>query len=402
LLAEYADEARAYQVGARALAAGRRRRAARRTAPIAVLLAVAVVGLITVRPALIRSDAVGTPPLPSPTNLTGFPAAIVPRPDAPVLPTNRAVGPGVHVYSTYDAALGRSVGFLVVADGEHYRLDDEALSSPGSSFVLSRDGRWLMAVAPDRQPVTATLWDLTAAKPAAHRLTGEPGITPDGRWLILGRLDPDDPGEIQLVDLRRGIDSRPTTIDLSGYPGRQVASVLPNGDLVLASIAPSTTMDLSIVDHRTVTETRRIRVDLAPHLTPAEVRGEAEVDVHNALAGSQGNLLFTEDGLLYYQTTVEYVAADGGNPRYFTKDVLVIDLATQRVRERLVLPAPRPSSGEPDVSETWRLMDVRPEGLLLEHSTTQRTLSWELFKPETRELFLVTDLTALPGKLPSS
>ena len=56
-------------------------------------------------------------------------------------------------------------------------------------------------------------------------------------------------------------------------------------------------------------------------------------------------------------------------------------------------PVPTPDGGR----ESWRVVRLLPEGLLLVHQTTRKVLAWELFRPDTGELFLVTDLTRLPG-----
>jgi hypothetical protein len=392
LLTEYAVEARPYAVGARALASGRRRRAVRRTAPVVAVVLLLVIGAIAAGSRLVRDESVGTPSLPSPTSLSGFPAAIAPRPDAPTRPTDRAVGRGVLVYQAPERLGGRLAWFLVTVDGSHYRLDAAALPTPSSTYQLSADRRWLISVTPDGPPGTTRLWDLTAADRDGHAFTGGPIVSADGRWLALR-----SPGMARIVDLRAGIDRPATPVDLSAFPDMALVDVRPDGDLVLASSAPGTVLDLSIVERSTGVEKRRVRVDLTPHLTPAEQRGQAQIDELNALAGAPKPLIFAADGLVYFQTTGQYSTPDG-RERYLDKDVLVIDLVAGRVRQRLALPEPVLRTGEPDQTERWVLVDVRPEGLILQHRTTQRALAWELFRPATGQRYLLTDLTGLPGK----
>jgi len=176
--------------------------------------------------------------------------------------------------------------------------------------------------------------------------------------------------------------------------------VLANGDLVLAPAAAGTALEFSIVDPATGQERRHVRVDLAGSLSPAELAGKAFVDELLALDGAPERVSFTADGLALYQTTVRYGTGAIGddNTRYLQKDVLVIDLAAQRVRERWVLPEPKivgPTFA--DYSEDWGLSRVLPEGLLLTHRNVQRVLSLELYRPATGELFLVTDLRSVPS-----
>jgi hypothetical protein len=243
------------------------------------------------------------------------------------------------------------------------------------------------------EPGQARLWDLTAPDPDGHAFTGGALVTPDGRWLIQGTAGP---GSVRVVDLRAGIDSPAVPVDLSDHADKTVVHVRPDGDLVLISAVPGTVLDLSIVDRSTSVEKRRVRIDLAPHLTPEERRGQAQIDELNAVAGASKWLLFAPDGLAYFQTTAQYTT--DRRDRYLTKDVLVVDLAAGRIRQRLVLPEPVIRAGEPDQSEEWRLIDVRPEGLVLLHRTTQGSLAWELYQPATGRRYLLTDLTGMAGK----
>jgi hypothetical protein len=185
--------------------------------------------------------------------------------------------------------------------------------------------------------------------------------------------------------------------EVSALGDRLPSAALANGDLVVMAPGTGTLVELSIVDSQTATEKRRIHVDLASYLSPAERAGKTRMDELFAVGLWPRPLYVADDGLAYYETTEAYGSPDAPT-EYLDKDLLVIDLATEQVRERVVLPGPKRSTADVNQSETWRLLAVRPDGLLLLHSTTQHALAWELYKPETKQLFLVTDLTAVPGK----
>jgi hypothetical protein len=99
--------------------------------------------------------------------------------------------------------------------------------------------------------------------------------------------------------------------------------------------------------------------------------------------------------------TVDDGTATGDPANAVVRRVVVgraLDRLTPRQRAVLVLRFYEVlSEGETDHSESWRLREVLPEGLLLVHSEVQRVLSLELYRPTTGELFLVTDLTKLPS-----
>jgi hypothetical protein len=271
--------------------------------------------------------------------------------------------------------------------------------------MLSPDRHWLATVEDvDREPVMTTLRNLLEPVPAIA-VNGWPLFSPDGRWVALRNHATDSPGTVRIGDLTRPDLARDlTSVDLSAYSGQRLVSVLANGDLVLSPAAGGTALEFSIVDPSTGLERRHVRVDLAGYLSPDELAGKAFVDELLALDGAPEPVSFTVDGLALYQTTVQ--DGPGGleadRTRILRGDVLVIDLGTERVRERWVLPEPRlvPAElgpGTTDHSESWWLKEVLPDGLLLVHAEPQRLLALELYRPATGELFLVTDLTSLPS-----
>jgi hypothetical protein len=392
LLNEVAEDAKPYDVRQRALRAGKRRRRARRVTPGLVALAVVLtgVGLAVLRPS--PAPVPFEPALPPPITLPGYPAAVTPRPDAPRLPNDRAPGRGAIVY--VDRAFGY---FLVTADGAQYSLG-KIPEGDSTTYTLSPDRRWL--VSSDRQSKSQTvLRDLTGT--AYIEFGGfftAVAWSPDGRWLALGLYGAGDPGRVRLIDLHAlVIDPNGLEVDLHGFPQAQVASVLGDGRLVLAKLGAYAFPDLTIVDPHTLAQ-QTVTVDTTGHTSPQERMTLAESAAIGAMIGLPQPMTFTTDGRVLLQLTRSAWAAGEPIAPGATDDVLVIDLERQVVVQRWALPTPKPVAGDPQGGwETWRVLKLLPEGLLISHQMAGRFISVELFRPGTGELFLVTDLTRLPG-----
>jgi hypothetical protein len=391
LLTELAEEAKPYDVRAKALRAGKRRRLARRATPGLVALAVlASVGLIALRPTPAPTEY--QPALPPPIALPGYLAQITPQPDAPWLPTDRALGRGALVY--FDRTQGY---FLVTVDGAQYRLGKPP-EPYASTYTLSPDGRWLVEA--EHQGKSQTwLRDLTSTISIEFdRYFTLVAWSPDGRWMVQGMYGAGDPGRVRLFDLHAPVvDLNGLEVDLHGFPQTQVASVMADGRLVLAQLGTYAFPDLTIVDPHTL-EQHRITVDITGHTSDEERLSLAETAAVNALVGLPQSLTFTTDGRVLLQLTRPESPPGERINRVGSSDVLVINLDRSAVTERWTLPARRPIPNSPHGDwESWRAIRMLPEGLLLAHETTQKLLSWELFQPETGEVFLVTDLTRLPS-----
>lgn len=169
----YADADRAWQDA-------RRRRANRRTAVVAALVAVVLVGGAVGTFRLFDGRQVAEP-------VDRGVRKIVPPDSATSLPVDAAVGVGVMVY---DACLYDCPTFLVAEDGRQYLLGQQVAPSPGN-FTLSPDGTWLGQ--PDEQGYTVRQLDGTAVVRVPLPPGAEAGTrispwawSPDSRTLVVG------------------------------------------------------------------------------------------------------------------------------------------------------------------------------------------------------------------------
>jgi hypothetical protein len=337
-------------------------------------------------------------------SLPGYPAAIVTDPDAPPLPTDRSVGRGRLVYT--NAAAGWYG--LVTESGAQYRLSS---LSDSRSEVLSAGGRWLVSyvgaelarggpASGDGKHIQ--LRDLTGTAVITVPVAGIPWLwwSADDRWLLTTVMavpsppDPSHPPEsATLVDLSKPVPV-PQEIDLSRWPGFAPAAVRHDGTIVLRPVGGDRLGDVALVDPATG-DGRTVSIDLAAAATPDELAAVAYWAGMDGLARQASPLDPLPDGSMLLRLWRSF----GGPPGVGTvqpTDVLVLDLDAGVVRERWRLPTPRPLPDNPRGDwETWGVAAVLPDGLLLTHSSTQRRWAWELYDPDTGDLFLVTDLRGL-------
>jgi hypothetical protein len=434
LLTEYAEQARPYEVREQALRRGRRLRRMRMAVPAALAaLAVVATGLTvaalgspvapqhpsqsvgpstpgpspSVRSALPEPEWPGVPTLPpvvidelERVSVPGYPAAIVTDPDAPPLPTDRGVGRGLLVYT--NAAAGWFG--LVTESGAQYRLS--SLADLGSES-LSPGGRWLLSYrsteyfrnGPEEgyRPAEMQVRDLTGTAVTTIPVGGHPRLwwSADDRWLLAAVMDPPHPPtSATLVDLWR-LTRAPQEVDLRGWPGFAPAAVLGDGTVVLGPLGGERLGDVVLVDPVTG-DGRAISIDLTTAATPDELATATYLANMGRVVGQTGPLYPLPDGSVLLQLERSFGASPDDGGRVANTDLLVLDLEAGVVRERWRLPEPRPIPDSPHGDwEGWGLLAVRPDGLLLTHSTTQRTLAWELYDPQTGALFLVTDLRGL-------
>lgn len=414
LLAEYAEQARPYEVREQALRLGRRRRRVRLAMPAGlVILSLVATGLAlaSLRPRPDPQPAEPPPSVPAPVELRlpdsqvglpGYPAEIVTDSDAPPLPADQPVGRGLTVYTN---PAGPWFG-LVTETGAQYRLDP----LDNTNNVLSPAGRWLASYTSTEivqdgaeqriEPTMMQLRDLTGTAMATLPLDGHPGFwwSTDDRWLLTATLtyrrpNPPEYEYARLIDLSQ---ATPTSqqVDLQPWPGFAPASVRTDGTLVLRSTSPDRLGDLVLVDPASG-DGQAVSIDLSTAAAPDELAAVAAWQGMLMLAGEARPLPMTPDGLALLQLDRAFGGAPLEAPTVPT-DVLVLDLDAGVVRERWELPEPRPIISDlPDQWETWRIEAVLPEGLLLAHWNTQRRVAWELYDPETGALFLVTDLRGL-------
>ncbi|GAA1815884.1 hypothetical protein GCM10009682_40910 [Luedemannella flava] len=396
LLREYAEEARVYEVRDVALSAARRRRVTRRFAVVAAALAVLALGGIVYalpRPVAINQPTVTPTPSPTPEGLN-LPARILPQPQAPELPKT-AVGPAVRLYWYYSKPEERTgyIQYLVAVDGSQYRLGPVG-GEPTHRYELSPDGRWLVGSLGTEPPWgEVILRDLNAG--TSVRISGNDRFwSPDGRYLAIERKKPNEegPGRVAVVDTRH-LDSAPASVDLRSFMGWQLMGVTATGDIALTSVDLDTTLRVMVIDRRTGGRVREASVDLSGMTTADERSRMAAAWI---FAMSSYGVQFDGDGVFYLQLVMNNELLD---PYAEYGDVLVIDLAGRRVRERIALPAPVVQG---DVREDRRLLRVLPQGLLLSRSSTApldtsggRLRAWELFDPATAHLTLVTDMSPL-------
>ena len=399
LLIEYAEQAYVYDVRAAALTAARKRRTGRRLAATAVALAVlAAAGGSYALPGRFATSSPPGTPVPSPTSDTlDLPASIVPQPKAQKLPTGKGVGRGVRVYrfSADPDAISSLNTYLATADGSHYRVD------ASYEYRLSPDGRWLVGSRGNTSWVGDTvLYDLSSGRSvtmAGKMITW----SADSRWLAVDRVKDaersEQPGLVAIIDTHE-LTGPPKYLNLRSLRGYRFMGVTAEGDIALTRNAMNHAVRILVVDRLTGKPGREFSVDLTDSLTAKELSDLAYQwrQDSNLGAGPEGTFTFTQDGLLYLQILT--TKAPGSGPAE-SGDVLVIDLAAQRVRERIKLP---PSIQSKDHREYWLLRQVLPQGLLLTHFSTERRkysvgyiASFDLYEPATGALRVVTDLSAL-------
>ncbi|GAA1747512.1 hypothetical protein [Luedemannella helvata] len=398
LLSEYAEQAHVYDVRAAALAAARKRRTGRRLAATAVALAVLAAGGIYALPGRFATSSPPGTPVPSPTSDTlDLPASIAPQPAAQKLPTGEGVGRGVRVYrySADPDATSNLNAYLATTDGSHYRVD------ASYEYRLSPDGRWLVGSRGDTSWAGYTvLYDLSSGR--SFTMAGK-SITwsADSRWLAVDRVKDaersEQPGLVAIIDTQE-LTGPPRYLNLRSLRGYRFMGVTADGDIALTRNTLDQAVRILVVDRLTGKPGREFGVDLRDSLTPRELSDLANQwgQDSNLGAGPGGVFTFTQDGLLYLQLLTTRAAGPGPAE---SGDVLVIDLAAQRVRERIKLP---PSIRSKDHREYWLLRQVLPQGLLLTHFSTERRrysvgyiASFDLYDPATGALRVVTDLSAL-------
>jgi hypothetical protein len=395
LLAEYAEDAKAYDVRAQALRTGRRRRRIRRATPAAlVLLAVATIGL-TQLPEPPQSTG---PSLPSSrSDLPGYPAAVDSEPNPAPLPTDRAVGSALMVYNHPDGGHR-----LVLRDGTQYRLDSPSHGPETTdSYLLSPSGRWLAwPTYADGEP-TIRLRDLSGTAMIDFLGTGLPTAwSNNDRWLVLSAPIPRlvelrrQPVVIALIDLAATPPSS-TDVDLGMCTECGVAAVRSDGSLVLEALGMGNLGSLIIMNplRGGMDKADPVNIDLSGHAAADELAATSRMADDQILGGVPNRLrLMNDDTALMPVVRREGDHAVGSS----SLDILVLRLDQHVVQQRWQLPEPRAIEGDTlGLWERWDLLAVLPEGLLLAHSTNQRLLSWEIYSPSTRALSLVTDLRGL-------
>jgi hypothetical protein len=382
LLAEYAEGARTYDVGAGALQIGRRHRMMARAVPVAVALAVVVAGgaiALVPRPHATHDPV---PPATSPVwksdqlKPSDFPARIVPQPSAPALPTT-GIGRGVWIYWYSDPVDTRQ--YLVAADGRQYRLEH------GAAYGLSPDGRWLVGHVTKTAANRATLRDLAGDRTfdiAPDQIVW----SPDGRWMAtITAYLPDNAATdrtVRVVDLANpGAASAMFTMPLVDLP----LSVTEGGDLVVA-VTSSTTgvFEIVIRDRRTGVEKRKTSVDYTVTLTGEELQATTEAIAGRGTMAVGASTVAISDGRLLVQAMRRSgnVIVDG--------PVVSVDLMTGAATRAFVL-----SGG---IGEVWSLRKVLADGsLMLVHTRDGRLISFDRYDPVTQQRTQLTDLTAVSG-----
>jgi hypothetical protein len=375
LLHEYADEAKTYDVRARALAAGRRRRTLRRSVPVTAVILVILGGFaVALRPNIPSTVDASQPIRRDPISLGGFPAKIVPADSPPPLPTSGRVGRAVFIYSDPN----RQISVLVTADGPQYLL-----GSSNMTYTSSPNGRWLVSSDPNG---TSHIRDLESSY--ASDVDGVfYAWSPDQTWLVTASVTNGAPMTAHVVLLDDRFESH--DVDLSARGGWVPVSARADGQVVLASFDGGSLL-LSTVDGDDV------QVDLRPWLSDAELAAKAYFDQRGRDVGRSLQILwFSDDGRLLMQVWSQ-------TPKGFVATaVLVVDLIAETVVQRLSLPAAPPVGDDRD---GWFLFGEWPDWptagpaglLLLRHDSKGLLLAVELWRPETRELFPVSDLSGLP------
>jgi hypothetical protein len=401
LMREYAEEARAYDVGADAtVAAVRRHRTRRRlgvTAVAALVLAAGGVAYALPRPTTTVTPAQTPAVTVTPTPSVDLPPVIVPRTDAPKLPAHGAVGLGVKTYTVAGAGDGPVTAFLLTADGNTYRIGPYGPPSQ-DYYRLSPDGRWLVRTHGGVGHLSSTvLRDLTSD--ASYTLTGA-AVTwsADSRWVELIRFrNAVDLDLTAVVDTRQLGHGQPTFVDLHPYADQRILGIDADGNIVLTKPGVTDWLNLTVVDRHTGMKLQRDDLTLVEFLTADERAAGAQdwASDPTVAYGQYAPSVLTGDGLLYLQIASRVTTPTG----HAGGDVLVIDVAAGTPRERITIPPPVKVGGG---WESWRLMRVLPEGLLLAHDshTDWRyglgwVKSWDLYQPATGRLTVLTDLSAL-------
>jgi hypothetical protein len=367
LLVEYAEQARYYDVGVRALARGKRRRRIRHVLPAVVVAVVVLVAVVSAVPYL-SADPIRTP-------LVGYPTEIVPVPNPPPLPVD-AVGQGLLVYER----AGRQP-VMVTMDGREYLLPRLEGIAPEQSSRLSPDGRWLT----HGDAATTLVRDLTATG-AAWMLPGFlVAWSPDARWFALdNQTGSAGPRQIDLYDttaMTLTAPATPTVVKLAAFTEANITehklvAILNNRDLVFAArLGADPDLVVIIVDPATGETHTAMAPDLAPYLT-AQERAAAPADPDAFVATDDGQLL------------VRIVRRAGS--AYRPTDVITIPVASPTETRRWRLP-------KPSANERWDVLRVVPEGLLLLHRRGNRLVAIELHAAPDGPTTVVTDLSRLPA-----
>ena len=393
LLAEYAEEARPYDVRVQALRVGRRRRRLRRAIPAAlVLLAVVTIGLTQ----LIPQPSPTGPSLPGTrVDLPGYPAAVVMQQDAPPLPTDAPVGPALMLY-TYPGDGYR----LVLPGGDQYRLEGSLAGEPwDATYDLSPNRRWLFTAVRGQG---TTVRDLTGTATAEFPGLRHPvSASADGRWLVLGTQsdnvdasEANNPGVVELVDLTANPPVG-VSVDLTAYLDCVVAAVRSDGSLVIHNLGAGSLGSLIIFNPHNG-DVYPVDIDLSGHASAGELDATAYIADYLARGRVPNPLLLASDDTAWLRLHHAFGGPVADNVPVLPTDVLVLRLDQHVVQQRLRLPEPRAISGDRGGDwEFWFVLTVSPEGLLLLHRTTHRMVAVELYDPATGKLSLVTDLRGL-------
>lgn len=380
LLTEYAEGARTYNVGGRALQIGRRQRMMTRAVPVAAALAVVVAGG-TVALAVHPGATALMPPATNPATAwnadllkpSDFPARIEPDRNAPALPTNAGVGRGVWVYADAPGTDAPGPYFLVTAGGRQYRLD-------GSGW-LSPQGRWLVM---GQKLTPITLRDLTSDTSLTIP-SGNLVWSSNERWVATFStpIPGDSPADrvVQVADLADP-GARPTSFTVP--IGTAPLMITNEGDVVLS--VPSTTagvFDLVVRQRLTGAQARRVTVDYTANLTGEELQGVLWPAATGADMKVPGGwpVNVSDDRLLLQVLSMNPIRMG---------PVVSIDLATgASTRAFAVTGAER---------EAWQLERPLGDGsLLLLHYRDGRQVSLDRYDPVTRQRTQLTDLSAVSG-----
>jgi hypothetical protein len=173
-------------------------------------------------------------------------------------------------------------------------------------------------------------------------------------------------------------------VDLTAFDRTRVVSVLPTGEPVLSAVDGGAFVDLTIVDPATGQPRRHVRVELRDDIAAAGL----------PLAPVDETLIFTTDGRVLVRPMMVFdwtPTASTPTQAFVPSDVLVVDLATERVVQVWRLPTPT-------AEDYLRSVRMVPEGLLLARWTPTKRWSLDLYDPATDTLSQVSDLSALPGK----